>query len=247
MKESSSCHINCDMGESYGPYSLIDDERLMPYIHAANIACGYHAGDPVSMSKTVQLAIKHNIEIGAHPGYPDLQGFGRRNMDIDPETLKSMMLYQIGALRAIVESHSGELHHVKAHGALYNHASKDRNTAYAIANAIKELSGEITLFVPPNSELWNAAISLNLSFKIEAFIDRKYNNDLSLASRKIEGSVIHDPKQAQQQLSLLRSKNKVVTIDGLEKNIKADTYCIHGDNPQSLDILKLIHISLNHD
>lgn len=241
------CHINCDMGESFGTYRLIDDEALMPYINAANIACGFHAGDAATMSSTVALALKHGIEIGAHPGYPDLQGFGRRNMDIDPQSLKSMILYQIGALRAIVESQGGQLHHVKAHGALYNYASKDAKSAIAIATAVKEITSTIVLYVPPNSELLKAAIALDLPVKIEAFIDRRYNQDLSLVSRKIPGSVIHEPSQAWNQLSEMIVNNKVKTIDNAEVAIAAETYCIHGDNPRAQEILQFIQARVRDD
>ena len=248
MEERSiSCHINCDMGESFGTYRLIDDEALMPYIDAANIACGFHAGDAVTMSETVSLALKHNLEIGAHPGYPDLQGFGRRDMDIDPKTLKSMILYQIGALRAIVESQGGRLHHVKAHGALYNNASRNAGTALAIVSAVKEISDIIILYVPPNSELLKAALSMDLPVKIEAFIDRKYNQDLSLVSRKISGSVIQYPEQAWGQLSDMVINNKVTTIDDSKVTIKAETYCIHGDNPSAQEMLKFIQTKLRND
>lgn len=245
-EQSLSCHINCDMGESFGTYSLIDDEALMPYIQAVNIACGFHAGDPVTMSRTVALALKYGLEIGAHPGYPDLQGFGRRYMDIDPPTLKSMILYQIGALRAIVDSQGGHLHHVKAHGALYNHAAKDPETANAIVEAVNEISTELVLYVPPSSELLNAAIALDLPVKVEAFIDRRYNQDLSLVSRKIQGSVIHDPSQTWHQLSDMLIHNKVTTIDNNKVAITAETYCIHGDNPSAPEILEFIQARIKN-
>jgi len=234
------------MGESFGPYKLINDEALMPFINAANIACGYHAGDAATMDLTVRHAIEHRLEIGAHPGYPDLQGFGRRAMDIDPSTLRAMIIYQIGALQAIAKTYGKELDHVKAHGALYNHASNDKESANAIVSAVQAISPSLTLYVPPNSELLNAATELNIPVRIEAFIDRKYNADLSLASRKINGSVITNPEQALKQLKSILQDQVVSTMDNKEVRIKADTYCIHGDNPSAIDILKLIHSKIRN-
>ncbi|MCL4115793.1 UNVERIFIED_CONTAM: hypothetical protein GTU68_066791 [Idotea baltica] len=235
------------MGESFGPYTLIDDATLMPYINAVNIACGYHAGDAATMDKTVRLSIEHGLEIGAHPGYPDLQGFGRRAMDINPSTLKSMVLYQVGALQAIARSYGAKLNHVKVHGALYNHASKNKDAAYAIVSAVKSLSNSLIVYVPPHSELLSLATELNVPFRIEAFIDRKYNNDLSLASRKIEGSVITDPAKAHKQLTGMVHHGRISTIDNSSVSLTADTYCIHGDNPVALDILQLIHSKQKND
>lgn len=233
-------HINCDMGESFGRYQLVDDEALMSHISACNIACGFHAGDPVVIDKTIKLAIAHGVEIGAHPSYPDLQGFGRRTMDIAEDQLEKIIRYQISAMIGMTSSNKGQLLHVKPHGALYNKASIDRPTARAIVKAVKALSSDLVLYAPFQSILNEEAQNVNLKVSFEAFIDRHYNNDLSLVSRSIDGSVIVDPVIAKNHVLRMHKEGNVQTLDGDKVSIQADTFCIHGDNPSAIDILQYI-------
>lgn len=233
-------HINCDMGESYGRYQLVDDEALMPYISACNIACGFHAGDPVVIDKTIKLAIAHGIEIGAHPSYPDLQGFGRRTMDIAEDELEKIVRYQVSAMLGMVHTNKGQLIHVKPHGALYNKAVIDRPTARAIVKAIQKVSSDLTLYAPFQSLLNEEAQSANMTVLHEAFIDRQYNDNLTLASRSIDGSVITDATRAKEQVVLMHEHGFVHTMQKNKVAVQANTYCIHGDNPSALDILQHI-------
>lgn len=241
----SDIHINCDMGESYGRYQLVDDEALMPYIDACNIACGYHAGDPIVIEQTIRLALVHGIQIGAHPSYPDRQGFGRRVMDIKEDELESMIRYQICAVQGIAQSMGTTLNHVKPHGALYNKAAKDNSTARAIVKAITSISTDLILYAPQNSVLNQIGKEAGLLVHHEAFIDRAYNEDGSLVSRKIENSVITDPSKAFLQVQSIKQKQIVPTIKGKLVPLDADTFCIHGDNSAALDILKHIKDELS--
>lgn len=233
-------HINCDMGESFGRYKLVDDEALMSYISACNIACGFHAGDPIVIDSTIKLAIAHGVEIGAHPSYPDLQGFGRRTMDIAEDQLEKIIRYQISAMLGMVSSNKGQLRHVKPHGALYNKASAHRPTARAIVRAIKSLSSDIVLYAPYHSVMNEEAQNANLQVSFEAFIDRQYNNDLTLVSRSIDGSVITDATTAKNHVLRMHNEGHVLTLQKEDVTIQADTYCIHGDNPSAIAILQSI-------
>lgn len=243
-QDLTKIHINCDMGESYGPYIIGNDRALMPFISACNIACGLHAGDPIHMQKTIEDALQHNVEIGAHPGYPDIPGFGRRSMHFEEHELKVLLLYQLGALEKLVIANNGTVSHVKAHGALYNAAAKDESIARIIAEVVKMALPNAYLYAPANSVQLEIARQAGLEVKIEAFIDRKYTDALQLASRKISGAVIENEELALQQLRSMVYDNQVTTIEGNKKTIEADTYCIHGDNPKALDIIKKIRTSL---
>jgi len=234
-------HINCDMGESYGRYTLIDDATLMPHIDACNIACGYHAGDPVVIDRTIRQAKEAGLEIGAHPSYPDRQGFGRRTMDISGSELMPLIKYQICALMGMAKTHGVDITHVKVHGALYNRAAAHLQTAIAVARAVKSISKELTLYAPYLSEQYKVAEELGLKVKCEAFVDRKYNADRSLVSRSIEGSVIGAPDVARAQVLSIHRDKVVTSMDDQQVAIKADTFCIHGDNPAALAILE--HLS----
>ena len=191
--------LNCDMGESFGRYRLGTDADLMAYITSANIACGLHAGDPVIMEGTVRLAQEHGVAAGAHPGFPDLQGFGRRAMQLTPEEAEAFVLYQIGALAAFARASGAELVHVKPHGALYNQAAQDYTMARAIARAIARFSPQLILVGLANSRLMEAGLEAGLPVACEAFVDRAYEADGSLRSRRLPGAVLHDPQQAASQ------------------------------------------------
>lgn len=233
--------INCDLGESFGRYSLIDEESLMPYIQECNIACGFHAGDPVVIERTIKSAIRYGLSIGAHPSFPDLQGFGRRKMNIPKLDLVSILRYQICAIKSLTECFDGVLNHVKAHGALYNMAAVHKETASAICEAVISVSQDLLLFVPFNSVLAQEAQIYGLTVKYEGFIDRAYHQDLTLVSREVPGSLIEDPEKACDQLMEMCNNNRVKTIEGSFASINASTFCIHGDNPGALDILRYIH------
>lgn len=228
------------MGESFGRYRLADDESFMPFIDACNIACGFHAGDPVVIDRTIQKALKYNLEIGAHPSYPDLQGFGRRRMEVGENELEPILRYQIGAIRAMTQSNGGHLNHVKPHGALYNYAAIHMSTAMAIVKAVKNISPELILYVPPNSCLAEAAQQMGIKVMKEGFIDRTYDDEGKLVSRKLENAVITDPGIAQEQLEQMEKTGTVTTITNKEIPMIVETYCIHGDNPSALRILETL-------
>ena len=229
------------MGESYGTFIKGNDEAIMPYINACNIACGYHAGDPVHMQRTIDLAKAHEVEIGAHPGFPDLQGFGRRTMHLPDEELRAILVYQIGALEKMAHASGVPLNHIKVHGALNNLAARDEKTATIIATVAQEHFPDAYLYVPVNSVQSKIAQSLDIKYKVEAFIDRKYTSDYQLASRSIAGTVIHDPEIAFTHFQLMYTQSKIETLAGQMITLTADTFCIHGDNPGAVDILKRIH------
>ena len=244
--------INCDMGESYGAYTLGCDSDLMPLITSANIACGFHAGDPVVMYNTVQLAKKHNIAIGAHPGFPDLNGFGRRKMSLSYSEIFSAVLYQIGALAACCTAAGVKLSHVKPHGALYNMAAKDIKIASAIADAIKAVDDSLVFVGQANSAMITAAANCTLQYANEVFADRAYNADSSLVARTLSGAVIHDTELIASRIIGLAVTGKIRTIDGGEIALIQTTdlqtaalsVCIHGDNPDALPALIALRAEL---
>jgi UPF0271 protein len=230
--------INCDMGESFGVYRLGEDEAVMPFITSANIACGLHAGDPFVIQATVRLAVKHGIHIGAHPGYPDLQGFGRREMRLAPEEVEALVLYQIAALQGFARAEGQEITHIKPHGALYNQAAKDAVLAAAIARAVKRFSREVILVGLAGSHLIEAGLEAGLSVSREAFPDRTYEPDGSLRPRNLPGAVISDPREAAENgLHLARAGIQFMK-DGKQESCPVDTLCVHGDTPGAVEYAK---------
>ncbi len=230
--------LNCDLGESFGNYVIGNDEKILDYVTSVNIACGFHAGDPLVMEKTVRLAIEKGASIGAHPGYPDLMGFGRRSMNISMEEARAYMIYQIGALKAFVESCGGRLQHVKPHGALYNAAAKDYDLAKTLARAVYDVDRELILMGLANSEMIRAARDIGLKASNEVFADRAYNNNGTLVSRKLKGAVIHDTETCVGRVQDMVKKGIVKSIDGMDVEIKADSICVHGDNVMALEFIK---------
>ncbi|MGC5775396.1 LamB/YcsF family protein [Paenibacillus pabuli] len=226
--------INCDLGESYGVYRMESDEAILPLITSANIACGFHAGDPATMRQTVQQAMEHQVAIGAHPGLPDLQGFGRRRMDITPREAYDMVVYQIGALDAFVRSCGGHMHHVKPHGAMYNMAAEDDQLAEGIAEAIYKVQPELYLYGLAGSALIQAADRIGLRSVSEVFADRTYGVDGTLTPRNQPGAVIEQTGQALAQVLRMVKEGIVVSTKGTLVPIKAETICIHGDGAQAL-------------
>lgn len=221
--------LNCDLGEGFGAFHFGNDEAIMPLITSANIACGFHAGDPGIMKKTVRSALAHGVAIGAHPGLPDLQGFGRRNMSISNEDAYDLILYQLGALNAFVATEGGILHHVKPHGALYNMAAANSALADAVAEAVYAVSPSSILYGLAGSEMIAAAKRIGLQSAQEIFADRTYQPDGTLTPRHMPGAIISDPEQALSQIKRLILKGTV------------DTVCIHGDGHHAVTFAGLLH------
>ncbi len=236
--------INCDMGESFGPWTMGDDERVMPSITSANVACGAHAGDPGVMRRTVRAAKRHGVAIGAHPGFADLQGFGRREIQADPAEVEDLLIAQIGALAAIARAEGASLRHVKAHGALYNMAVRDRRLAGAIAGAIKAFDPSLIMLGLPNSSLIEAGAAEGLRVAAEGFADRSYERDGSLTPRSRAGAVIHDPALVVDRAVRMIRDGIVLAADGAEVPLKVDTICVHGDTPGAADLTRRIRAGL---
>jgi len=236
--------INCDMGESFGAYKLGRDEEVMKYISSANIACGWHAGDPMVMEQTVRLAKQNGVAVGAHPGYPDLMGFGRRRMGLTLNEIENYILYQIGALYSFTKAHGVLLQHVKVHGALGNLAFVDVEVSEAIARATLRFGKELILVVYSGTIMVQAAVETAIRFVEEVYADRVYNPDGTLQSRRIAGSVIHDPERAASQALTMVREGYVVAHDGTRVKVKPETLCVHGDTPSALAILQKIRDEL---
>lgn len=239
--------LNSDVGESYGSYKLGLDEEVLKYVTSVNIACGWHAGDPLIMDSTVKMAVKNNLGIGAHPGYPDLMGFGRRNIDITPKEAKAYMLYQLGALYAFSQTSGSKLQHIKLHGAFCNTASIKPELAEEIINGIMEFDKSLILLALSGSYIAKRAMEKGLKVAQEVFADRAYNSDGTLVSRKLQGSVIHDKKEAIERVKKMVLTGKVTSIDGKEISIAADSICVHGDNPEAVNFVSLIRKSLEDE
>lgn len=240
--------LNCDLGESYGFFTIGNDQEILKHISSANIACGYHAGDHNVMMETIQMAKKYQVNIGAHPGFPDLLGFGRREMNVSPREIYNLILYQIGALSAFAKAQEVKLVHVKPHGALYNMAAKSRLFADAIAQAVADYDSSLILFGLSGSELIQAGKEKGLVTVQEVFADRTYQPDGTLTSRNENNSMIHDLNFAAQQVIRMIKEGKVTATDGTQIAITADTVCIHGDEPAALDfIMELKHALTNEN
>ena len=239
--------MNSDVGESFGVYKLGLDEEVIPNITSANIACGFHAGDPGVMRKTVTMAKQFGVEVGAHPGFPDLMGFGRRNVDATFEEIQDYVVYQTGALQAFVLSQGLKLQHVKAHGSLYNMAVANPKIWDAMAEAVAKVDREIILVVLASSKrdpLLEIGKRYGLRIAFEAFPDRAYTKEGSLVSRREKGAVLHDHEIVAQRALKMALEGKVVAIDGTEIELKADTLCVHGDNPAAVEMVKRIRQEL---
>ena len=227
--------LNADMGEGFGVYPLGRDADLLAVVTSANIACGFHAGDPSVMDRTVALAVQAGVSIGAHPGFPDLRGFGRRRVDADPAEVERDVLYQVGALQAFTRAHGSRVVHVKAHGALYNQAAEEEPLARAVARGIARAGQDLVMVGLASTEVMRrAAEETGLRFAAEGFADRRYERDGTLQSRKIPGSLITDPAAAADQALRIARDGTVVATDGSEIRLRADTLCLHGDNPAAV-------------
>jgi 5-oxoprolinase (ATP-hydrolysing) subunit A len=231
--------LNCDLGESVGA-----DEKVMPHITSANVACGFHGGDPGVMRRTVRLAREHGVSVGAHPGFQDLAGFGRREMRLSPQEVEDLVLYQIGALEGIARAEGVRLSHVKPHGALYNMAARDRGMADAIARAVRAFDPSLVLFVLPGSEMQKAGEAAGLAVAPEGFADRTYEPDGSLTPRSRPGSVIHEVAEVARRAVRMVAEGVVTATDGRDIPMRIATLCVHGDTPGAGDLARALGAAL---
>lgn len=236
--------LNCDMGESFGRYTLGDDAAMLDLVTSANVACGLHAGDPTVMQATVALAAQKGVAVGAHPGYPDVQGFGRRAMALTPAEIEATVLYQIGALAGFVRAAGVPLVHVKPHGALYNVAACDRTVAEAIVRAVMTFDSDLIVVTLPDSALRDAAWAAGLRVACEGFVDRAYREDGSLVPRSEPGAVIHDPVLATARAIRMVTRGEVEAITGKIVPLHIDTLCVHGDTPGAVAIAAALRPAL---
>jgi UPF0271 protein len=236
--------LNCDMGESFGAYRIGDDEALMPLITSANVACGFHAGDPLVLERTVRLAQAHRVAVGAHPGYPDLAGFGRREMVLSSAEIEAAVLYQVGAVAAFCRAYGLPLVHVKAHGALYNAASVNPTIADAVARGLARFDRNLIMVGPATSQpMADAAAESGLRYAREAFADRVYSPDGTLQARSVPGSLLTDPASVGKQAAQI-VRGAVIAHDGSTLPIRADTLCLHGDNPSAVANARAVRAAL---
>lgn len=239
--------LNSDLGESFGRYTLGMDDKIIPLITSANVACGYHASDPVVMEKTVAMAKEAGIRVGAHPGFPDLMGFGRRNMVVSSQEAKAYVLYQLGALDAFCWANGVKLQHVKPHGALYNMAAKDYGLARAICQAIAEFDKNLIVLALSGGELARAAQDMGLHTAQEVFADRAYEEDGTLVNRRKEGAMITDEDEAIARVIRMVKEKKVRAITGKDISIQADSVCVHGDGEKALEFVRRIRNALSRE
>jgi len=245
MPSKTTIDLNCDVGESFGVYSIGLDREILPYITSANIACGFHAGDPLVMERTVKFCIEAGVEIGAHPSVPDLVGFGRRTIAIMPDQLRTDFIYQISALRGFVEAQGRTMQHCKPHGAIYNQAVNDINLAQAIAEGVKAVDPQIILVILAGSRMVKIGGEMGLKVAQEGFADRAYNEDGTLASRQLPGAVIHDPMIVAKRVIKMVSESKIQAITGKDIEIgRIDTICVHGDTPGAVGLAKNVRKEL---
>lgn len=236
--------LNSDLGESFGPWAMGDDAALMPSLTSANVACGFHAGDPGTMRQTLALARAHGVSVGAHPGFHDLVGFGRREIQATTREVEDLVLYQVSALAGMAASQGLRLAHVKAHGALYNMACRDQSLASAIAHAVAAFDKSLVLFGLPGSPLLEEGRRAGLTVAAEAFADRAYNPDGSLTSRRIAGSVLSDPEIVVARALRMIAEGEVIAIDGTAVRLQADTLCVHGDTPGAATLVAHLRTAL---
>jgi UPF0271 protein len=236
--------LNCDMGESYGAWKMGDDRALMPLISSANVACGFHAGDPSTIRATVRLAVDHGVAVGAHPSLPDLQGFGRREMKISPQECYDLVVYQSGAVEAFARAAGARLHHVKIHGMLYNMAAKDGDLADAIVRATKDLGGGTMLYALSGSAMMEAAAKHGVRAIGEVFGDRSYQSDGTLTPRSQPGAMITDESVSVAQVLMMVEQGKVRSLSGVEVPVAPGTLCLHGDQPGAVRFAAALRAAL---
>lgn len=236
--------LNADVGESYGPWVMGDDASLVPLVSSVNVACGAHAGDPVVMQRTIELALRHGAAIGAHPGYADRDGFGRRDLALSADELFASLLYQLGALDAFCRAAGARMRHVKPHGALYNRAVHDADLAATVARTVHAYEPRLVLVGLAGSRLIEAGRDAGLKVAAEAFADRAYEPDGSLRSRRLAGAVLGNPEMAAEQAVSIATLNRAIAHDGTTIEISADTLCVHGDTPGAADYARHVRTAL---
>jgi UPF0271 protein len=230
--------LNCDMGESYGAWKMGADAEVMPFISSANIASGFHAGDPATIRKTVKLAVDHGVAVGAHPSLPDLMGFGRRVMRISPQDMYDLVIYQAGAVEAFARAAGAKLHHVKCHGALYNMAAMDEGLSEAMVKAVKDLGSGVILYALSQSKNFEIAKKSGIRVAGEVFGDRGYSDDGTLAPRDKPGGMIEDAAASARQVLGMVEEGYVTSLNGKRVPVAADTLCLHGDQPGAVAFAK---------
>lgn len=238
------------MGESFGAYTIGMDDEVIKYITSANIACGFHAGDPLVLDRTVKLAVEHNVAVGAHPGYPDLQGFGRRNMDCTMDEIRNYVIYQIGAIKAFCDVHNIRLQHVKPHGSLYNMSAGNEIMVRTIAEAIASVNPDLVyvMLAVRNSELMRK-IGREVGIKVvfEAFPDRAYTPEGTLVSRRLPGAVVKDARDVAERALMMVKEGKVIAVDGTSVHLDVQTLCVHSDTPMAVELVRSIREELEAD
>lgn len=236
--------LNSDMGEGFGPWPMGDDAALLRIVTSANVACGFHAGDPDVMARTMRTAVENGVGIGAHPGFPDLQGFGRRKMEVPPATLANMVRYQVGAAAAMAASVGGRLRHLKLHGALANMAAEDEAMARVCYEAALGVQPDLVVMVLAATEQERAARALGCAVANEIFADRAYEDDATLKDRRKPGAVIHDPARAAARMVEMVSEGAIVAESGRRIPTRIDTICLHGDTPEAVEIARAVRGAL---
>ena len=241
---STPINLNADLGESFGAWTMGDDPALLKIVNSANIACGFHAGDPTVMQQTVRLALAQGVSIGAHPSYPDLQGFGRRVMQMSSQDMQAMLLYQIGALQAIAAAEGGRVSHVKPHGALNNVACADKEVAATVVRAIQQLDPSLMLLAPAHSALASAAETAGLPVRYEVFADRAYLDDGQLMPRARPGAVLHDAQACVDHVLRMVQAQAIVTATQRQLPCRIDSICVHGDGPEAVATARAVRQAL---
>ena len=244
---TKSVDLNADMGESFGAWTMGDDEGLLNIVTSANIACGFHAGDWDVMAGTMQAALRHGVGIGAHPGFDDLQGFGRRRMQVPADSLSNLLRYQLGAAQGMARSIGADVRHLKVHGALANMLSEDLELAKTCYGAVLSVDPEITIMVLAGTAQQAAVEALGCRAACEIFADRAYNNDATLVDRRQEGAVIHDPEEASYRMVEMIRAGGIITRTGKLIRTRIDTICLHGDTPTAVSIARATRAALESD
>ncbi|MGR0221160.1 LamB/YcsF family protein [Agromyces sp. ZXT2-6] len=237
--------LNADLGEGYGAWRMGDDEAMFSLVTSANVACGFHAGDPLTMVRSARLAVAHGVALGAHPGYRDRAGFGRRELAVSPDEIAAEVVYQLGALDAVARAAGTEVRYVKAHGALYHRLDADRAAALAVADALAAFDSAIALLGPPAGELERAAGEAGIRYAREAFIDRGYLADGRLVPRTEAGALVHEPSAAVDRALELVETGGVIAHDGSRVDLGPDSLCLHGDTPGAVELARAVRAALD--
>jgi 5-oxoprolinase (ATP-hydrolysing) subunit A len=239
-----SIDLNADVGEGLGPWPMGADAALIPLVTSVNVACGAHAGDPLTMRRTVRLALEHGVAVGAHPGYPDLVGFGRRELAMTPDELAASVLFQVAALHGVTRAEGGELRHVKPHGALYHRLATDREAARAVVEAIARLDASLAIVGPPGAVLLAESAAVGMTALAEGFADRAYEADGRLRSRTLPGALLDGPERAAAQAVSIARDGRLIAVDGTEVAIDVATLCVHSDTPRAAAIAAAVRAAL---